>query len=168
MTGLTGVESCHLFAYLTKEYDFHEEALDRICSHPCLFLRGPWLDRDAHLSRDAPHPRSCRYHFRTSGCYFRPDGPGSECLAIHGRNGNRLHLGPWQLRRAGLDCRLAASRIGICFERVVQHPVWETLCAAIGRATSRVAWSPARVLQTQHLRRDDGRHRDRPDSGSCI
>ena len=52
---------------------------------------------------------------RSDAAHARRCGGGTERLAVDGRDGTGLHLGPRQLRRAGLDGGLAAPRGGRSF-----------------------------------------------------
>ena len=57
-----------------------------------------------------PIPASSRHRARRNALHARRHRDRPPGLAVHRRPAARLDLGPRRLRRAGLDCRLAASR----------------------------------------------------------
>ena len=68
------------------------------------------LDRRPHLSGGAAGAGPRRHDRRTASHWPRRHLRWPECLAVDGRYGSRVGLGPRKLRGAGLDGRLAASR----------------------------------------------------------
>src|SRR5579883_32917 len=87
----------------------HEKTLDRVRPRARNLLRHPRIDRHQDLSGKASDTFRCRDQHRRRPYPYRGYRAGAECLAVDGRYGSRIHLGARQLRRAGLDRRLAAS-----------------------------------------------------------
>src|ERR1700712_2639070 len=108
------------------------ETMAGVCSSVDLVVRGAWMDWRSHLSRGATDPRSRRHERWSRNYRFRKHQRRTERLAIAGRHGARLDLGPRQLRRSGLDRRLAPARANL-------HP--GSVGARSTRQSLRSAWT---------------------------
>src|SRR5690348_3681725 len=98
----------------------YEKALVCICVGQCPVFRGLDLDRFTNLSvRPAGAENGCVDEW-SDAVEPRRHSSWPKRLANHGRNGNGFGLGPWQLCCTGLDGRLAASRMRLPPQRLVQ------------------------------------------------
>ena len=70
--------------------------------------------------------------------------PRTKCLAVAGRHGGGLHLGTRQLRRAGLDRRLAAPRSHVRPRRLVLQGFRQAVRATRRRRPGQAARPPGR------------------------